>query len=426
MNSSVSKEEPMDLEVSKEAEKNIQHTIALVDKKPLSDVLTEFLSLERSFRLSGLTAETTRVCLEIIRLCYKKGDWKMVLEYIQLLVKRRAQVKQAIAAMVREAMNYLEEPSLEETTKLEALNTLRNVTEGKIFLELERARLTKAVAEIEEAKGNVSTAADLMEELQVETFGSMDKREKLEFILEQIRLSLDNGDYVRASVVSRKVTPRTFQEDEFKELRLRYNLLMVRLHTYNKEFWKLANEELKNAVVCLLLSPYSNEQNDLLFRVHEYKQLEELQEFSNLLELYTRKELIQWSQIATRLHESWKAISLLNILDEKEASRLLHRRTIEHNLRVTTLYYSYISMKRLAGLLDLTEEETEQYLSEQVSSQVFWARIERPSGIVHFAKPQTSEQVLNSWSHNISSLLDKVEYACHLIHREKMVRTSLP
>ncbi|GJQ15035.1 hypothetical protein GpartN1_g6826.t1 [Galdieria partita] len=435
-------DEPMELEITREAEKEIQEKIAESEYKSLSEVLAELLGLERNYRLAGLTAETTKVCLEIIRLCHKRGNWQLTMEHVQLLSKRRAQVKQAIAAVVRECMTYLSDPNLDEPTRLEVLRVLREVTEGKIFLELERARLTKTLAEIEESKGNVAIAADLMEELQVETFGSMDKREKIVFILEQIRLSLDKGDYIRASVVSRKITPRSFEGDTFEDLRLSYNRLMVRLHIYNKDFleackcyiaqyqtllaqqdasWK---QELRNAVVCILLSQFNNEQNDLLFRISEYKQLEDLGEFAKLLEFYTKKELIQWSETIAHYGQEFKSISLLEFLNEKEVLNLLHVRTIEHNLRVITVYYSCISVEKLAKLLDLDEQETEKYLSDQVCNHVFWAKIDRPSGIVWFTKPQSSEAILNDWSHRITNLLDKVEYTCHLIHRERMFHKS--
>jgi 26S proteasome regulatory subunit N5 len=436
-------DERMELEITKEAEREIQEKLSQVDKKPFEEVLVDLLGLERNYRLAGLTAETTRVCLEILRLCHQKGDWNVTLEHVQLLSKRRAQIKQAVAAVVRECMTYLDDPNLDEATRIQALRVLRDVTEGKIFLELERARLTKALAEIEESKGNVATAADLMEELQVETFGSMDKREKIVFILEQIRLSLDKGDYIRASVVSRKITPRSFEGEAFEDLRLSYNRLMIRLHVYNKEFleackcyivryqtllsqdnaaWK---QELQNAVVCVLLSPFNNEQNDLIFRISEYKQLEELGDFAKLINLYTKKELIQWSEVTAQFGDELKGISLLEFLDEKEAMNTLHTRTIEHNLRVVTVYYSCISVSKLASLLDLSEQETEQYLSDQVSNHVFWAKIDRPLGVVWFTKPQSSESVLNDWSQRIANLLDKVEYTCHLIHRERMVHKNM-
>ena len=45
--------------------------------------------------------------------------------------------------------------------------TLRAVTDGKIHVELERARLTRQLAKIRESEGKVAEAADLMSEVQV-------------------------------------------------------------------------------------------------------------------------------------------------------------------------------------------------------------------------------------------------------------------
>jgi len=47
------------------------------------------------------------------------------------------------------------------------VQTLRAVTEGKIHVELERARLTRQLAKIRESEGKVAEAADLMSEVQV-------------------------------------------------------------------------------------------------------------------------------------------------------------------------------------------------------------------------------------------------------------------
>ncbi|KAL6563176.1 26S proteasome non-ATPase regulatory subunit 12 A [Orobanche hederae] len=54
-------------------------------------------------------------------------------------------------------------------------------------------------------------------DFQVETFGAMAKTEKIAFILEQVRLCLDRQDYVRAQILSRKISPRVFEVDTSKE-----------------------------------------------------------------------------------------------------------------------------------------------------------------------------------------------------------------
>lgn len=49
----------------------------------------------------------------------------------------------------------------------------------QIYVEVERARLTHRLAQLREEEGDVATAADIIQELQVETYGSMEKREKV-------------------------------------------------------------------------------------------------------------------------------------------------------------------------------------------------------------------------------------------------------
>ena len=43
----------------------------------------------------------------------------------------------------------------------------------------------------------------IINELHVETYGTMSRKEKVEFILEQMRLTIANGDFVRAQIISK-------------------------------------------------------------------------------------------------------------------------------------------------------------------------------------------------------------------------------
>ena len=104
-------------------------------------------------------------------------------------------------------MGFLDSaPSLE--TKLSTIETLRTVTEGKIFVEVERARVTKILSDIKKEQGDLKAAADILCELQVETFGSMERREKTEFILEQVALCIENDDWTQAGILSRKISTK--------------------------------------------------------------------------------------------------------------------------------------------------------------------------------------------------------------------------
>jgi 26S proteasome regulatory subunit N5 len=53
-------------------------------------------------------------------------------------------------------------------------------------------------------------------------------------------------------------------------------------------------------------------------------------------------------------------------------------------------------------------QKSEKYLSELVSSKQLYAKIDRPTGIVTFARKQSANDVLEAWSNDIESLLGLV------------------
>jgi 26S proteasome regulatory subunit N5 len=123
------------------------------------------------------------------------------------LSKKHGQLKQATTKMVQVVMTFLDEtPDLD--TKLSIIETLRTVTEGKIFVEVERARVTKILSDIKKEQGDLKAATEILCELQVETFGSMERREKTEFILAQVALCIESGDWTQAGILSRKISTK--------------------------------------------------------------------------------------------------------------------------------------------------------------------------------------------------------------------------
>lgn len=74
--------------------------------------------------------------------------------------------------------------------------------------------MTKQLAQIREEEGASGIANDLMQELQVETFGSMERREKMDFILEQMRLLRIQQDWEKLAIVSKKINSKWLAEPE--------------------------------------------------------------------------------------------------------------------------------------------------------------------------------------------------------------------
>lgn len=77
------------------------------------------------------TSSTGRVLVAIVQICFEAKNWNALNEHIALLAKRRSQLKQAVAKMVQECCAYVDQTPNKET-KLKLIDTLRNVTEGKV------------------------------------------------------------------------------------------------------------------------------------------------------------------------------------------------------------------------------------------------------------------------------------------------------
>jgi 26S proteasome regulatory subunit N5 len=425
-------------------EAKIAECVAFAETTGVEDVVEKLLSIERSNRMAAAAPETAAVCVAIIRLFRDRQDWKAVGEHVVLISKRRAQVKAAITKTVQEAMLYLDVIK-DDAERMVLLETLRDVTAGKIYVEMEGARLTRRLASVKEAKGDLGGAAEIMQELQVETFGGMERKEKFDFILEQMRLCLERNDFIRGGIIAKKIIPRQLNKDDFDDEKMVFYSHMIRIHARSKSYMdicrayleryetskcqadeKLWARELKLACLFLILSPRDSMQSDMLHRIRGFKNVSKLETYSELLKLFATEELIGWPHLVERFGAELSAVVSLAAEEAKgeeiswEAG--LKERITEHNLRVCARYYTRIGMGRLSELLDLSEDETERKLAAMVADKKsLWAKIDRPAKVVSFAKPKDADTTLNGWASNVASLLDIVERTCHLVHREKMV-----
>jgi 26S proteasome regulatory subunit N5 len=428
--------------------------------------IEQLLNVEKQMRLAGDVAGTKKAATDILQLCFEARAWKTLNEQILVLSKRRGQLKQAVTAMVQQAMQYIDEtPDLE--SRIELIKTLNNVSAGKIYVEIERARLIKKLAKIKEGQGLIAEAADLMQEIAVETFGAMAKTEKIAFILEQVRLCLDRQDYVRAQILSRKISPRVFDADPSKEkkkpkegdnvveeapadipslleLKRIYYELMIRYYTHSNDYLEICRcykaiydipsvkenpaqwiPILRKICWYLILAPHDPMQSSLLNSTLEDKNLSEIPNFRLMLKQLVTMEVIQWTALWNAYKDEFENEKdmLGGSLGDKAAEDL-RQRIIEHNILVVSKYYSRITLKRLAELLCLSLQEAEKHLSEMVVSKALVAKIDRPMGVVSFQTAKDSNDILNSWAVNLEKLLDLVEKSCHQIHKETMVHKA--
>ncbi|KAK9480377.1 PCI domain-containing protein [Lipomyces japonicus] len=428
-----------DKDFSEILEKEIP-AIDLIAKTDVQAAVDRLLGLEKQTRQASDLFSTEKLLIKIITLYKNAGDWKQMNEHIQILSKKHGQLKQAITTMVQVAISFLDRaPDVD--TKVETIENIRTVTEGKIFVEVERARVTRTLADIKESQGDIKTATDILCDLQVETFGSMDNREKTDFILEQVRLSIANRDFTQAAVLSRKITTKYFQDDAVQDLKLRYYELVILISLHEGKYLEVCkhyravyetpiirNDEtkwkdvLRSVIYFIILAPHDNEQSDLIHRIRADSHVQLLPLESQLIKHFTENELVRWPAIEAHYGPELRKAAVFDVSDAQGEQRWddLRKRVIEHNIRVVATYYTRIHTSRLKTLLDLSDQETETYVSKLVTQGTIYARINRPAKIVSFAKPKDANDVLNEWSNNISGLLGLVETLGHLISKEEL------
>mmetsp|Transcript_144178 Transcript_144178/g.401694 ORF Transcript_144178/g.401694 Transcript_144178/m.401694 type:complete len:459 (-) Transcript_144178:169-1545(-) len=428
---------------SKETEEVIARVGTMRAAGRVDEAVEEMLALEKKCRMASDGLSTSKLLCKVCQLYFDAQEWPKLREHIVLLSRKRGQLRRAITDMVHLAMGWLD--GLDKERKLELISTLNDVTEGKIFVEVERARLTKMLAQMKEAEGNTEEAANLLQEVQVEAFGAMEPREKTEYILNQMRLVLLKRDYVRTQIISKKLNPKLLEKEEFQDLKIQYYEYMVRFWLHDKKYldvckcylaifntpsvqadepkWKGA---LTAHTLYLALAQYDNEQEDMLNRLDqlEAKKLDKVPVFKRLVKIFLRKEIAAWplaDEAEIRSHPVFQ-----DTPHDGAASRwdMLKKRVVQHNIKVISEYYEQIHTKRLCELIGLPDKEAEAELSELVCSKFVYAKIDRPAGNIRFGQKQTYTDRLNDWSGSITKMLDLVENTCHLIQKEQMVHAA--
>ncbi|RKP21794.1 hypothetical protein ROZALSC1DRAFT_26818 [Rozella allomycis CSF55] len=395
-------------------------TISLCDKKLLagnpSEALESLFSLEKQTRLAGDAFSTGKLLVKIITVNQQLSDWKAVNDNLLLLSKKRGQLKQAITVMVQKAVSMVDQtPNM--SIKLDLINTLRSVTEGKIFVEVERARLTKMLSGLKEQEGNLKEATEILHELQIETFGSMDKREKVDFILEQMRLGLAIKDFVETQVISKKISSKFLQEDENEDLKLRFYHLMIQIGLHDNSYLDICKyyqqiyqcksikedsmkytDTLRHVSMFVALAPFSNEQVDLLHHIYLDKNLNNLPIYKELLKCLSTTELLRWVVVQDAFAQEKQTLAAFSGVEGQKRWNDLKDRIVEHNIRVINSHYECISFKRFVQLLELNADEAEEAFSKMVVAKTIQAKMDRPLGIINFRLARKKEEVLNEWS----------------------------
>lgn len=322
----------------------IIHTTKLPDNFDIK--LSNLMEQEKTFRNSEDLEGNIKVILEIVKLCADFKNWKKLGECAHILANKQFAKKEAILAMIRACMEYLK--FIEKESRVLFIQDLRDISKGKIYLEVERSRLTKDLADLKESEGFIKEASDIMGELQIESIGTMPPVERVEFFLHQIRLYIATGQFEIAKVMANKI-PKKLMDDEGNEfLKLVYYKLKVKLeretsyqntcryYTKMSEISILSEEEkqhmIVNAVIYSILSPYDNEKSTLMESLLKNPIIIKNKDIKEMLEYFLSKELININEFCENHSSNLKNLQILNDSTSygHKIRKDLRRRYVEH------------------------------------------------------------------------------------------------
>lgn len=408
----------------------------------------KLLVLEKQTRQASDLASSKRVLQKLVATLVDNEDWTYLNDLIVILSKKHGQLKSSIQQFIKDVIDLLEKldnnNKKELELKVKLIETVRLVTDKKIFVEVERAIVSRILAEIYlNVYKDLDKAVETLCDLQVETYSLMPFSDKIEYILQQIQLTLQKGDYSQARILSRKILIKTLKgfsgANEFKATYLGY---LIQIDEFEHNYLDIVKNSLilvelngkqidetllKSIVYNIILSPKDPHQIDLINQIKNnpifIKNVDS--KIYKLLEIFTTDELIHWSNIES-----------LYKLDYFEKSPIfteanytsLQKRIIEHNLIIINKFYLNIKLERLAYFLQLTQDEAEKNVSELVNKGIINAKINRPQGIIKFEKlrlvkegSSNLNELLNDWCYDVDKLLEEIDSIGHLINKEEMM-----
>lgn len=440
----MSREDP--LKAEKDYTSILDKQLPEITLLPYKEAVDRLLSLEKQVRQLSDLVSSKRVLIAIVDKL-AESDWEYMNELIPILCKKHGQMKSSIQVFIAhiiEKMASLDENNHKELElKIKLIETIRTVSDKKIFIEVERAIVSRNLSDIYLTKKNdLDKAVEILCDLQVETYSLMKFDTKVEYILQQIKLVLMQKDYAHAKILSRKILLKTLKGfDKAEEYKATYLNYLIEISENDYEYINIVENSLKlielplvqkldsfndilvSIIYYIILSPFDNLQSDLISKIKVnpiiYKNVDE--KIFKLLEIFTTNELIHWSNIETLYAKEFEQSKLFK---DENNHKNLQKRIIEHNLRIINNYYNFIKLDRLSYLLQLSNDESEKYVSELVNKGMINAKINRPKGIIKFNKFENNESInsiLNDWCYDVDKLLDEIDQIGHLINKEEMM-----
>jgi 26S proteasome regulatory subunit N5 len=150
------------INLAEETASKLTQATALIQSSPtnLQSALALLASIEKRARIGNDTPSLVKVCEASLQFCKDCNDDESLIATLKNLTTRRSQKTKAISACVNKCIPWVLDTSEgskgyvplnvanedQRVIREKMVVALRDITDGKIFLEAERARLTRTLA----------------------------------------------------------------------------------------------------------------------------------------------------------------------------------------------------------------------------------------------------------------------------------------
>ena len=434
--------------------------MSLLTEEILKDVeLKKLIDEEKATRLENEFEKNKNICKKILSVLQNRNDFPNFLRLFEYLTQRRNQSRESIIAMVKNCLNDILPNLANNKDSSDLLKTIIKVTEGKIFVEYEYSQAIRKMTEIHLMNNEIDEAAKLIQDVQIEAFGSLENKYKVDYILFQMQVLLQKGDYIRTLIVSNKIKKNHLDDEGFELLKIRFFKLMIEYYFHEKKYIDVSksyktlydfvrsttekledieknNKEVKPEIIENYIT--IKKENDLKKLFENYvlflsicpPELETKNMLNEILLKY-KKELYLDDNILyiveKRLSDDIILIDkiLFNKFKEYEIFKkhqdlidLFKKYWIQHDLSLFEKFFGKIHIERISQMTLVPIEEIEKELADMVVNNYIFAKINRIEKIVNFRKKTDYHDELDNYNYDMNNLLKKIEETCHLINKE--------
>ena len=434
--------------------------MSLLSDEILKDIeLKKLIDEEKVTRLENEYEKNRNLCKKILEIIYGRNDFQNFLKLFEYLTQRRNQSRESIISMVKHCINEIFPNLKNQKDARDLLNTIIRVTEGKIFVEYEYSQAIRKMTEIHLMSNEINDAAKLIQDVQIEAFGSLEADYKIDYILFQMQVLIEKGDYIRTLIVSNKIKRNHLDDEGIELLKIRFFRLMILYYIHEKkyievskcykilyDFVKSVNDKLvevekksleikpkiidnylqikkdndlqklfENYVLFLSICPpeleTKNMLNELLIK---YKK--ELDKNKSILYIVEKRLSDEIIKIDNKLFNRYKDFDIFK--ENQDLINLFRKYWIQHDLSLFEKFFAKIHIQRITEMTLVPIDEIESEIADMVVNNYIYARINRIEKIVNFKKKTDYHDVLDNFNYDVDGMLKKIEETCHLINKE--------